>query len=221
MALPLYDAHRDIYYDKPRLRGWMHLVGFITLLALGPLLVLSTDRFTPRLVAAVYAGCVTGLFGASAVYHRGQWGDVASRRLQRLDHTMIILLIAGTATPAFALSMPAGLRAPALVVLWALTAGALCVRLMWMDAPERFAGSVYVTLGWVAGAAIPAVWIHNGVAPAAFLMVGGLVYTLGALCYHRRALDFVPSVFGYHESFHACVTLAAACQFIALAGFVI
>jgi hemolysin III len=221
MAIQLYDGRRDVLYDKPRLRGWLHLWSFAAALVVGPLLLVSEHGMKDRLVACVYACCVAGLFGASALYHRGRWGERAARRLQRLDHTMIILMIAGTATPALALSMPTSLRLPALLSLWCLAGVVIGVRLVWMNAPERLAGTLYVGLGWIAGAAIPAVWIHNGVAPALLLVVGGLLYTTGAICYHRRALDFVSSVFGYHESFHTYVTLGAACQFVALTAFVI
>ena len=71
---------------------------------------------------AIYAGCLSGLFGVSALYHRGNWGPVARRMLQRADHVMIFLLIAGSATPAFLLAVPGPSAWLCLIVLWALTA---------------------------------------------------------------------------------------------------
>jgi hemolysin III len=52
------------------------------------------------------------------------------------------------------------------------------------------------------------------------MLAGGLLYTAGALSYHRRRPDPIPSVFGYHEVFHAFVCAAATCQFIAIAMFI-
>lgn len=221
MAIQLYDARRGIYYDKPSLRGWLHLVTFVASLVVGAVLLAHEPAGRDRVVAFVYTGCVAGLFGVSALYHRGRWGAQAAQRLQRLDHTMIVMMIAGSATPALALSIPSHVRVPALLLLWGLAGLAIAVRLLWMNTPERVTGAIYVGLGCLAGAAIPAVWITNGVAPALLLIAGGSLYIVGAIGYHRRALNFAPSVFGYHEAFHAYVTLAAACQFVAIAIFVV
>jgi hemolysin III len=86
-----------------------------------------------------------------------------------------------------------------------------------MNAPERLVGGVYLGLGWVAALALPDVWIHAGVVPGVLLLAGGLLYTVGALCFHRRRPDPYPSIFGFHEVFHAWVCAAATCQFAALA----
>ena len=217
----LYDARRDHYYVKPLLRGWVHALSFVAAVVLGALLILDAAREALSFVAAVYAASVAGLFGASAVYHRGGWTAAVSMRLQRLDHTMIIVLIAGTATPPMALCLAGSLRVAALVSLWSLAGAAILVRLIWMSAPEKLVGSIYVGLGWVAGSALPAVWTRSGVGPALLLLAGGVLYTVGALGYHRRFPDPRPSVFGYHEVFHVYVSLAAACQYIAIGCFLV
>lgn len=217
----LYDAARGLYYDKPRWRGWAHLVSFEIALVIGTLVIAHAHGAASVTAAAVYAGAVAALFGTSALYHRGRWGPGASAWLQRLDHLMIILLIAGTATPAMVLCLHGTARAVELAVLWTLAALAAGVRLARMNAPERVVGVIYVGLGWTAGLAIPAVWLHAGVAPAVLLTVGGLLFTAGAVGYHRRRPDPSPRLFGYHEVFHAYVSVAAACQYVAIACFVL
>jgi hemolysin III len=215
-----YDSRRGVYYAKPSLRGWLHLVWFGASLVLGTLL-LARAHGTVRITAvAIYAASVSGMFGVSALYHRGTWTAAWNRRLQRLDHTMIFLLIAGTATPAFLLATSGTFRLACVITMWALTAAATVVRLAWMSAPELVAGSTFVGLGWVAVLALPSVWTHAGAAAGALMLSGGLVYTAGALCYHRRRPDPYPAVFGYHEVFHACVCAAAACQYAAIALFI-
>jgi len=79
----------------------------------------------------------------------------------------------------------------------------------------------YIGLGWAAGAAVPAVWMRSGVGPALLLILGGLLYSLGALAYHHRRPDPAPAVFGYHEVFHLFATVAAACQYVAIACFLL
>jgi hemolysin III len=89
-----------------------------------------------------------------------------------------------------------------------------------MGAPELLVGGTFIGLGWVAGLALPEVWIHAGVAPAALMLAGGLLYMVGAFSYHRRRPDPYPSVFGYHEVFHVYVCAAATCQYVAIALFI-
>jgi hemolysin III len=105
-------------------------------------------------------------------------------------------------------------------VMWALTLIAAAIHLVWMNAPELLVGGTFVGLGWAAGLSLPWVWIHAGVVPGVLMLAGGLLYTAGALSYHRRWPNPYPSVFGYHEVFHAYVCAAAACQYVAIAWFI-
>jgi hemolysin III len=163
---------------------------------------------------------VSALFGFSALYHRGTWTAVWRQRLQRLDHAMIFFLIAGTATPVFLLTARGAFGLVCVVVMWTLTLAAAAIHLAWMSAPELLVGATFVGLGCAAGLALPWVWVHAGVAPAALILAGGLLYIAGALSYHRRWPDPYPSVFGYHEVFHVYVCAAAACQYVAIALFI-
>jgi hemolysin III len=213
-------AGRHISQAKPLLRGWLHLAWFEASLVLGTLMVVHARGGVRIAAVAIFAVSVSGMFGVSALYHRGNWTAAWRQRLQRLDHAMILLLIAGTATPAFLLTTHGALRVTSLAVMWVLTLTALGIRMVWMQAPELLVGSTYVGLGWVAGLSLPAVWLHSGVTAGALMLVGGLLYTAGALSYHRRWPDPSPAVFGYHEVFHVFVCAAATCHFVAIALFI-
>jgi hemolysin III len=216
----LYDARRDTYYTKPLLRGWLHLLWFEGSLVLGTLLLARMHGATRITATAIYAASVSGMFGISALYHRGNWSAAWRQRLQRLDHAMIFFLIAGTATPAFLLAAPGVFGLVCLIVMWALTLTAAAIRMVRMNTPELVAGATFVGLGWIAGLSLPWVWAHAGVAPGVLMLAGGVLYTVGALAYHRRRPDPCPSVFGYHEVFHAFVCAAATCQYAAIALFI-
>lgn len=213
----LYDSARDLHYAKPLLRGWMHLVFFEASLVVGTLLIVAVHGALRTAAVAVYAATVSGLFGVSALYHRGNWRPSTSELLQRLDHAMIFLLIAGTATPSFIIAAPGAYGQIGVAVVWALTVLAMVIHLMWMDAPEKLVGTTFIVLGCLAGLALPAVWVAGGVAVGVLMLSGGLLYIAGAVSYHRRSPDPVPEVFGYHEVFHTYVTVAAACQYVAIA----
>ena len=214
----LYDARRGVYYTKPLLRGWLHLLWFELSLVLGTLLLVHTHGDAQITAVSIYAASVSALFGSSALYHRGTWSDCWRERLQRLDQTMIFFLIAGTATPAFLLAMRGALGLACLIVMWSLTLAAVGFRMRRkMSGPERLVGVTFLALGWMGALALPEVWIHGGVAAGMLMLGGGLLYTAGALSYHRRWPDPVPSIFGYHEVFHVFVCAAATCQYIAIA----
>ena len=213
----LYDARRGVYYARPVLRGWLHLLCFWVSLVGGALLLARAHGAVEVTAAAVYSLSLSALLGTSALYHRGTWTAAWRLRLRHLDQAMIFFLIAGTATPAFLLSAPFGTGLACLIVMWALTLTAVAVRLTRASAPEFVAGALFVGLGCAGGLALPWVWIHSGAVSGVLLLAGGLLYIAGALSYHRRWPDPYPSVFGYHEVFHVYVTAAAACQFAAIA----
>ena len=216
----LYDARRGVYYTKPALRGWLHLIWFGASLVLGTLLLARAHGAERITAIAIYAASVSALFGFSALYHRGTWTEAWRRRLQRLDHAMIFFLIAGTATPAYLLAVRGALGLACLIAIWSLALTAAVIHMARMVLPERLVGATFLGLGWMGGLALPAVWIHVGAAPGALMLTGGLLYTAGAISYHRRWLDRYSSVFGYHEVFHVYVCAAATCQFVAIALFI-
>jgi hemolysin III len=212
--------HPDVPRAKPLLRGWLHLVWFEASLVLGTLALTRVHGGLRITALAIFEVSVTAMFGVSALYHRGDWTARWRSRLQRLDHAMIFLLIAGTATAAFLLATHGAFRIASLIAIWTLTLTAGAIHMVWMDAPELLVGSTFVGLGLVGGLALPAVWLHAGAAAGALLLAGGVLYIVGALSYRRRRPNPYPSVFGYHEVFHVYVCAAATCQFIAIALFI-
>ena len=213
----LYDSRRGVHYAKPLMRGWLHLAWCAASLVAGTLLQVATDGARQVVGITIYTGCLSGLFGVSALYHRGNWSPVASSILQRADHVMIFLLIAGTATPVLLLAVPGAHGSVHLIVLWSLTAVGIGMHLARMNAPEWLVGGAFIGLGVVSALALPALWTNVGVAAAILVITGGLLYLTGAVCYHRRRPDPFPSVFGYHEVFHAFVCAAATCHYVAIA----
>ena len=207
---------------KPRLRGVSHQWAFFVSVALGAALVIVAPSGQPRLAAAIYALTVAALFGTSALYHRITWASQAARRwMRRLDHSMIFCLIAGTYTPFALLVLEGDLATVILIVVWAGALAGVLMKLVWIDAPKALVAVTYIMLGWVAVAAFPAMIERLGVTASALVAVGGLLYTLGALVYAFQRPNPAPSVFGYHEVFHALVILAAALQYAVIAFYVI
>src|SRR5918999_4110140 len=134
--------------DRPRLRGRIHQVAFIVSIPLGLVLVAIGDTAQSRWTSAVYALTLAAMYGVSASYHRYPWSPGALKRMQRLDHSMIFLLIAGTYTPLSVLALEGGLRIAILTAVWAGALVGIGLRLLRADGIPTITGALYITLGW-------------------------------------------------------------------------
>jgi hemolysin III len=206
---------------KPLLRGVLHQIAFWLSLVVGAVLIVASDGARRQLVAAVFAGSVAACFGASALYHRVTWTPRVRPWMRRVDHAGVYLLIAGTYTPVALLALDGAWRAAVLATVYAGAAAAVILKFAWVDAPNWLAAVLGIALGWVAVVALPQLATRLGPAAITLLAAGGIAYTAGAIVYARRRPNPVPHVFGYHEVFHALTIVAVACQYVAIAFFVV
>ena len=207
--------------EKPRLRGVLHEVAFFVALLAGILLVTNANGARESAAAGVFAASVVAMLGASTLYHRVNWSVRARPWMRRLDHAGIYLLIAGTYTPVGLLTLRGTMRDVVLGVVWSGAAAAVLLRFVWIGAPKWLSAVFAIALGWAGVAAMPQIARYAGAAAVTLLAVGGLAYTAGAVVYARQRPDPVPSVFGYHELFHALTLVAVACQYVAIAFFIV
>jgi len=202
---------------KPRLRGVSHQWAFFVSLGCGVALVVTAPSPRAALVAAIYALCVSGLLGTSALYHRVTWAPAARRWMRRLDHSMIFVLIAGSYTPIAVLALSGTLATVVLIVVWSGALVGIVLKLVWIDAPKPLVAAVYVALGWVAVVTLGQLGSALGTWAVVGLGGGGLLYSVGAVIYALGRPNPVPGVFGYHEVFHALVIGAAALHYAVIA----
>jgi hemolysin III len=205
---------------KPKLRGVFHELGFYAAVGLGIPLVLTAEAGRARVGALVFASCLAACFGASALYHRPTWTPRVRSWLARLDHAGVYLLIAGTYTPFGLLVMSTGWAIPVLSVVWSGALAAITLKLFWVRAPKWLSAAIGLTLGWVGVVAISEL-LKVDVIGLLLVVLGGLLYSAGAIVYARRRPDPAPTVFGYHELFHVLTLAAAGCQLAAIAFFVL
>ncbi len=207
--------------ERPLLRGVFHQYAFFVALVAGIALVVVADSLREQLAMWIYAVALAAMFGVSALYHRVTWRSPRVRTwMRRLDHSTILLLIAGTYTPFALLAFDGWVADVVLVVVWVGAAAGLVLNLLWVDAPKWLTAVVFIALGWVGVIALPEL-VDVGLAATVLVFGGGALYTLGAISYATRRPDPVPHVFGYHEIFHVLVVLAAAAHFVAIAAFVL
>ncbi len=208
-AIPIHDR------PKPRMRGRLHQGAFIASIPAGLLLVLLASDARSRIATSIYALTLTGLFGVSAAYHLGDWNREAHARMQRLDHSMIFVLIAGTYTPYCLLVLQGTLATVVLVAVWVGAAVGVGTKLYRVDL-HVLSGFMYIGLGWLVVVSLPALLRGLDTAETVFLVAGGLLYSLGALVLATHRPNPWPRTFGYHEVWHAATIAAAVCQYVSI-----
>ena len=202
---------------KPRLRGWIHEVAFFVSVPAGVALVLLAESGPARAAAALYALSLTVAFGSSAAYHRVGWSPGALRRMKRLDHSMIFVLIAGSYTPLSVLVLDGAWSIVMLSVVWAGAAAGIALKLTRIDGLHVTTGILYMGLGWLALVALPQLVRGMTLPQIALMVLGGALYTAGAIVFATKRPDPRPATFGFHEVWHAFMVAAAACHFAMIA----
>jgi hemolysin III len=191
------------------------LIGLIALLIVG--------WGTPAKVVSliIYGASLIFLFSASATYHMVQAKDKALEIFRKIDHAAIFCLIAGTYTPFCINAFTGFWKWGMLSIIWSLALIGIVVKMYIIRAPRWLNAGIYVIMGWMAVGAsgeflttLPA-WVLT------WLIIGGVVYTLGAVVYSTKMFNFVPGVFGFHEVWHIFVLLAAAAHFVAVMGIAV
>lgn len=214
--LPLIDAaaataHVEL---KPTWRGWIHAATFPVAIVAGVVLIMLAEGSAAKWASAVFMASSLLLFGNSALYHRFDWGPVTRAVLKRIDHANILLLIAGTYTPIAVLALPPGKGTLLLVLVWSGALLGILFRVFWIHAPRWLYVALYLLLGWAAVMYL-ADLLQASVAMMVLVIVGGLLYTAGAIVYGLKRPNPWPGHFGFHEIFHVCTVLAFLCHWTA------
>lgn len=213
--LPLIEAPAgDPVEIKPSWRGWIHAGTAPVALAAGIVLIALADGAAAKWASAVFMTSSLMLFGNSAVYHRFNWGPRAKGILKRIDHANILLLIAGTYTPIGVLALPPEKGMLLLSLVWGGAALGILFRVLWIGAPRWLYVALYLVLGWAAVMYMPDLLSAN-LAMMVLVIVGGLLYSAGAVVYATKGPNPWPHHFGFHEIFHVCTVLAFLCHWTA------
>lgn len=200
---------------KPLLRGYSHALAVPAALVVTILLLRTSSGHPDLQVAfAIYGVTLVLLFAGSATYHIGRWPSLVERILQRLDHSNIFLVIAGTYTPIAVAILAGSSRVLILGAVWILALAGATISMLGLKVPRGVLAGLYIGVGWVAIVVAPAIYAAVGIAGSALILGAGAIYTLGALCYAFQWPDPWHRVFGFHEIFHLMV-IAASALFVA------
>lgn len=200
---------------RPRWRGRVHGGAVVVALPAGIVLTILASGTVSTIAMAVYSASLVALFGTSASYHLFARTRRVQGIMQRVDHSMVYVLIAGTYTPVCLLALPDHIGIPLLIVVWSIACLGIVLKSLWRA--RRFASSLYMILGWVVIVVLP--WAHQGAGLVSLLLyaVGGIIFTTGAVMFLRRIPRLKPEVFGFHEMWHVMTVVAVVFQFSATA----
>jgi len=199
--------------------GLSHLVG--ALLALVALYLLLHNAVQLHDQLAIVAFSIYGLslfllYAASATYHLLPVAPRVKVILQKWDHTMIYVLIAGTYTPLLLLSLPESWRWPGFSVIWFLAGLGIFFKWARFQSPRWISTALFLGMGWLSIPIFPELLKYFPLPGFYWIAVGGAFYTIGAIVYALKKPDPVPGIFGFHEIWHLFVLAGSFSQFWAL-----
>lgn len=196
---------------KPKLRGWIHAATFPIAIALGVVLIVFANGAAARTGAAVFMATSLLLFGVSALYHRIGWTPNVKAVFRRIDHANIFLLIAGTYTPLSLMLLPRDKAIVLLALVWTGALAGVFFRVFWLSAPRALYVILYLLLGWSAMIYVTDLFRASWITMT-LVLIGGVLYSLGAAVYGFKKPNPSPTWFGFHEIFHSLTVAAFLCQ---------
>ena len=201
---------------RPALRGALHRSSVPVAICLSVMLAVRAPSGATRAAVIVYGVCVVAMLTVSGVYHLPSLFTRDRRLLRRLDHSTILVAIAGTYTGVIALAMSGTTEAVLLVVVWLAAGTGIVLRMVWFERPAVLCAVVYLGCGWLA--VVHPVAFLRALTPLelALLATGGMLYTAGAVVFATGRPNPWPATFGFHEVWHLCVVAAALCHWIAI-----
>ena len=189
----------------------------LTLTGAGPLLLRTGSGLT-RASLWVFIICTCLMYGASTLYHTAVLGERGTRILRKIDHSMISVMIAGTYTPICLTVLRDSTGLPLLLAIWALAVGGILMKVLWITCPKWLSSLLYVAMGWLCVFAIVPLTRAMTRPAFAWLLAGGISYTVGAVVYalKLRAFDARHRYFGTHEIFHVFIMAGTLCHYIVM-----
>lgn len=206
------------HVDRPSWRGRIHVIGLVAAIpAVSALVLVSNVSAGLRIALVVYAVGLCTMLGASATYHR--WVHELRARCvwRRIDHAAIFAAIAGSSTPILVAALPGASGLVLIGVVWTAALIGAGLKLSRWEGGDRAGMAMYAVTIALSAVAVPWLWVRQGVGPAALVVVGGVVYLVGAAGFAKRWPTLRPAVFSFHEVWHVFTVVAAVTQFAAIA----
>lgn len=203
-------------------RGFLHGSAAVVSVAGMTVLIMRSAPDAARVVSMVVFGVsMIGLYSASALYHSVPWRAKWKQRMQRVDHSMIFVLVAGTYTPIAVNVLDGGWRTVTLSVVWGAAAIGIAQKIAFPRVPDWVSIALQTTMGWFA--IVPFLELVDALSNGAIalMIAGGLSYTIGLILLAHERPQLFPRVFSHHEVFHILVVLGTLFHFLMILWYVV
>lgn len=198
-------------------RGFLHGTAAVaTAIGLAVLLDRSWGRLEAVTGALIFGGALLAMYVISSLYHSVPWGRRWKTRLQKIDHSMIFLVVAGTFTPIAIASLDGLALALGMGAVWVMAVTGILLKLLVRDIRTGLSVTLQMIMGWSALIWIPWIWRELGPGAIALIALGGACYTVGTVIYAARRPRLFPRTFSHHELFHVLVIAGSALHFFAI-----
>lgn len=220
--LTLGDDIMKQYLREP-VNALTHLFGAVLSL-IGTIILLSNSTLfvNPMAIASIliFGLSLVMLYTTSGIYHLVYTTDAILLKLKKLDHSMIFILIAGSYTPFCLLALDGFWQWSIISVVWTLAIVGILLKIFWIQMPRYLSTGLYIGMGWIAVFALKPLYASLSSGGFFFLILGGVMYTIGGIIYGTKKPNFSPN-FGFHEIFHIFVMLGSFCHYWAVFKYVL
>ena len=188
-------------------------------------LLLKTARSadTLHLVAlSVFILTMILLYAASTIYHSVDSTEKVNRRLRKIDHMMIFIMIAGSYTPVCLIALHNKIGYILCALVWGIAILGMLLKGLWITCPKWVSSVLYIGMGWLCVLAFIPIFPFLPRAGFGWLLAGGIIYTIGGVIYGLKLpiFDAKHKNFGSHEIFHVFVMLGSVCHFVLMYYFI-
>jgi hemolysin III len=204
------------------IRGFLHGGAALAALAGTLYLVARSWGDTAGVVGSVVFGlALLVMYTVSSLYHSVPWSPQWKQRLQKLDHSMIYLVVAATFTPIAIGGLEGNAVWWCLGLVWAIALIGITLKITMPAVSTKLSVTLQLVMGWTALIWLPQIWGTLGTGAVMWIAIGGLFYTVGTVIFMTKRPRLLPRSFSYHELFHVFVVLASAAHFLAVARYAV
>lgn len=202
-----------------------HFIAFIlAVLGAVPLLIKAAREpdVLHVIAMAIFILSMILLYAASTIYHTLDINEKVNKRLRKLDHMMIFILIAGSYTPICLIALPQKTGFLLCALVWTIAIIGILIKALWINCPKWFSSLIYIGMGWLCVLAFSQIFESLSRPAFGWLLAGGIIYTIGGIIYALKLPIFNSKHqnFGSHEIFHLFVMGGSICHFIVMYFFV-
>lgn len=172
-----------------------------------------------QIMGILFCLSLIGLYSASSIYHYSHASESVIKKLRKLDHSMIYVLIAGSYTPLLYNIIEFPKNIVFISAIWFIALVGIVMKLCWIDSPRWLSTGLYILMGWFIAIDFSALK-ELSLAAMALLISGGLLYTIGGIIYAIKKPN-ISTMFGFHEIFHIFVIMGSICHYLMVFWFLI